>query len=223
MVKLTLYGIEISPPVRAVKLTLAALNLPYDFVKVDLMGRAHILPDFLKKNPQHTVPTLEDDGHYLWDSHAIIAYLVSKYADSDSLYPKDLLQRAVVDQRLHFESGVVFADGLRSISKPVLFLNQKVVPKERKQAIIEIYDFVETFLKDQDYIAGNQLTIADFSLISTITSLDVLVTIDHAKYARVSAWIKRLKELPYYEEANGKGIKELIPMFKKTNFTFASD
>ncbi|XP_034652863.1 glutathione S-transferase 1-like [Drosophila subobscura] len=223
MVKLTLYGIEISPPVRAVKLTLAALNLPYDFVKVDLMGRAHLLPDFLKKNPQHTVPTLEDDGHFLWDSHAIIAYLVSKYADSDSLYPKDLLQRAVVDQRLHFESGVVFANGVRTISKPVLFFNQKVVPKERKEAIIEIYDFVETFLKDHDYIAGNQLTIADFSLISTIPSLDVLVAIDHAKYVRISAWIKRLEQLPYYEEANGKGIKELIPMFKQTNFTFESD
>ncbi|XP_034650657.1 glutathione S-transferase 1-like [Drosophila subobscura] len=222
MVKLTLYGVDGSPPVRAVKLTLAALNLPYDYVKVDLASRANLSPEFLKKNPQHTVPTLEDDGHYLWDSHAIIAYLVSKYADSDSLYPKDLLQRAVVDQRLHFESGVAFADGLRSITIPLFFYNQKIAPKERKQAIVEIYDFVETFLKDQDYIAGNQLTIADFSIVSTISSLVAFVDLDHAKYVRISGWIKRLEQLPYYEEANAKGAQEFISLIKQSNLSFAS-
>lgn len=61
-------------------------------------------------NPQHTVPTfVDDDGFTMWDSHPIITYLVSKYAKSDALYPKDLKKRAVVDQRLHFESGVLFA------------------------------------------------------------------------------------------------------------------
>lgn len=60
-------------------------------------------------NPQHTIPTLDDDGFVLWDSHAIAAYLVGKYGKDDSLYPKDLQKRALVDQRLHFESGIIFA------------------------------------------------------------------------------------------------------------------
>jgi len=222
MVKLTLYGLDPSPPVRAVKLTLAALNLPYEYVNVDIVARKHLSSDFVEKNPQHTVPTLEDDGHFIWDSHAIIAYLVSKYADSDALYPKDLLQRAVVDQRLHFESGVVFANGIRSISKPVIFFGQTKVPKERYDAIIEIYNFVETFLKGKDYIAGDQLTIADFSLVSSVSSLVAFVDLDPIKYARVSAWVKRLEQLPYYEEANGKGARQLMAMIKKTNFTFES-
>ena len=64
-------------------------------------------------NPQHTVPTLDDDGFTIWDSHAISTYLVSKYAKDDSLYPKDLQKRAVVDQRLHFESGIIFSRLLR--------------------------------------------------------------------------------------------------------------
>lgn len=59
-------------------------------------------------NPQHTVPTLDDDGFYIWDSHAISAYLIGKYAKDDSLYPKDLQKRAVIDQRLHFDSGILF-------------------------------------------------------------------------------------------------------------------
>jgi hypothetical protein len=48
----------------------------------------------------------------LWDSHAINVYLVSKYAKNDNLYPKDLKKRALVDQRLHFDTGVAFARGL---------------------------------------------------------------------------------------------------------------
>lgn len=59
-------------------------------------------------NPQHTVPTLDDDGFYIWDSHAISTYLVGKYGKDDSLYPRDLHKRAIIDQRLHFDSGILF-------------------------------------------------------------------------------------------------------------------
>jgi hypothetical protein len=34
--------------------------------------------------------------------------LISKYGKDDSLYPKDLQKRAVVDQRLHFDSSILF-------------------------------------------------------------------------------------------------------------------
>jgi glutathione S-transferase len=53
----------------------------------------------------------------LWDSHAIMSYLVSKSSKDDSLYPKDLKKRALVDQRLHFDSGVAFALALKILVK----------------------------------------------------------------------------------------------------------
>lgn len=60
-------------------------------------------------NPQHTVPILVDDDFTIWDSHAIAGYLIGQYAEGDSLYPKDdVKKRALVDQRLHFENGVLF-------------------------------------------------------------------------------------------------------------------
>jgi len=90
---------------------------------------------------------------------------VSKYGQSDTLYPKDLLQRAVVDQRLHFESGVVFVNGLRGITKPLFATGQTTIPKERYDAVIEIYDFVETFLTGHDFIAGDQLTIRQYNCV----------------------------------------------------------
>lgn len=62
---------------------------------------------FLQLNPQHTVPTLDDDSYVLWDSHAINAYLVRKYAKDDALYPKKDEIRGTVDQRLHFDTGAM--------------------------------------------------------------------------------------------------------------------
>ena len=63
----------------------------------------------LQLNPQHTVPILVDDDFVIWDSHAIAGYLVGQYAEDDTLYPKDdVRKRAVIDQRLHFENGVLY-------------------------------------------------------------------------------------------------------------------
>lgn len=65
----------------------------------------HLSDEFLKINPQHTVPTLVDNGISIWDSNAIIMYLVDKYGKDDSLYPKDLAIRAKINQRLFFGAG----------------------------------------------------------------------------------------------------------------------
>ncbi|XP_065369625.1 glutathione S-transferase 1-like [Calliphora vicina] len=219
MPKLTLYGLDLSPPHRACVLTLKALNLPFEYKSVNFLEKQHLTEDYLKKNPQHTVPTLEDDGHFIWDSHAIITYLVSKYGKDDTLYPKDLLKRALVDQRLHFESGVVFTGSLRNITCPLIMKNETRIPQHKIDAIVETYDFLEVFLKDSPYVAGDHLTVADFSIVSTVTTLVAFVEIDSAKYPKVTAWIKRLEALPYYHEANAVGNKIFVDIIKSKNFT----
>jgi glutathione S-transferase len=97
-------------------MTAKAIGLELDLKEINLVDGDHLKPEFLKINPQHTVPTLvEENGQVLWDSHAIMTYLVSKYGDKESLYPKDFFKRAVVDQRLHFESGLVFPRVLKIV------------------------------------------------------------------------------------------------------------
>ncbi|XP_028176456.1 glutathione S-transferase 1-like, partial [Ostrinia furnacalis] len=44
----------------------------------------------------------------LFFSHAICGYLVNKYGKDDRLYPTEPRKRALIDQRLHFDSSVLF-------------------------------------------------------------------------------------------------------------------
>lgn len=108
MVKPILYGNDLSPPVRAVLFTVNAIGLDFNYHEVKVFENEHLSEEYVKKNPQHTIPMLEDDAKYIWDSHAVSVYLIEKYGDDQFLYPKDLYKRAVIDQRLHFDSGVLF-------------------------------------------------------------------------------------------------------------------
>lgn len=76
-------------------------------------------------NPQHTVPILVDDEYILWESHAIIPYLVSKYAKDSFFYPQNLQKRGTVDNRLHFNNVHVFGI-LKEISVSYLYRTYKI-------------------------------------------------------------------------------------------------
>lgn len=48
------------------------------------------------------------NGSLYYYSRAIMAYLVSKYAKNDSLYPKDPKEKAMVDQMMYFDAGSIY-------------------------------------------------------------------------------------------------------------------
>ncbi|KAH8320884.1 hypothetical protein KR067_011775 [Drosophila pandora] len=218
MGKLTLYGVDRSPPVRSVLLTLNALGLEFEFKVVNLFEKEHLQPEFLKMNPLHTVPTLDDDGFYLYDSHAINSYLVSKYGKDDSLYPKDLQKRAIVDQRLHYDSSVVVTTN-RAITFPLFWEKNSQIPKARIDALEGVYKNLNMFLENADYLAGEALTIADFSVIAGLTGIVAFLEVDATKYPKLAAWVARIKQLPYYEEANGSRVVKLHEFIQSKNFT----
>ncbi|KAH8291154.1 hypothetical protein KR054_009139 [Drosophila jambulina] len=218
MGKLTLYGIDGSPPVRSVLLTLNALGLDFDYKVVNLPEKEQLKPEFIKMNPLHTVPTLDDNGFYLYDSHAINAYLVSKYGKDDSLYPKDLQKRAIVDQRLHYDSSVVTSTGM-NITKPLFWENNSVIPQAKIDALEGVYKNLNLFLESTEYLAGDHLTIADFHETAAMTVFVVFLPVDASKYPKLAAWVQRIKELPYYEKANGAPAKQIIDYIKSKNFT----
>uniref|UniRef100_A0A182M4N5 glutathione transferase n=1 Tax=Anopheles culicifacies TaxID=139723 RepID=A0A182M4N5_9DIPT len=208
MDKLVLYTNKKSPPCRAVKLTARALGIELIEKEMTLMRGDKLMEEFLKVNPQQTIPVLDDGGIVITASHAIMIYLVCKYGGSDdSLYPSDLVRRARVHTALHLEAGVIFSR-LSFLFEPVIYSGKSYFHSDRVEHIRKAYRLLEDSLVNQ-YMVGDSLTIADFSCISSIASLVGVVPLDESKFPKIVAWIKRMQELPYYEEANGVGALEL--------------
>lgn len=127
MGKVEIHGLLASPPTRAVVATCEIIGIPYELKTLDPMNKS---PEFKKLSPQQQIPVLVDDGFALSErytsfffiyileyddlmflcvySRAIMQYLVDKYAKDDSLYPKDLKARAVVNARLNFDNGTLW-------------------------------------------------------------------------------------------------------------------
>lgn len=76
--------------------------------EVNLFQKEQINPEFIKINPQHCVPTMDDDGFVLWESRAIAQYLVESKAPDSGLYPSDIQERALTNQRLYFDLGTLY-------------------------------------------------------------------------------------------------------------------
>ena len=189
-----------SPATKPVLLLLKELNLAYEFRVIRVKRGQNLTAEYMKKNPAHTLPTLEDEGRYIGDSHAIMAYLVGKYAKNDQLYPKDLYKRAVVDQRLHYENGHMFMMCVRQVFEPLIAKQIKEVPDEKLQAMLDCYATLEAFLQYDDYIAGAHLTIADFSCVISASCMDVFQRIIPKRFPKLYAWMLRMGRLPYFEE-----------------------
>ncbi|MFI5002294.1 MAG: glutathione S-transferase N-terminal domain-containing protein, partial [Reyranellales bacterium] len=68
---LTLYDFMGSGNGYKVRLLLAQLGLPYTLIERDIMKGETRTPEFLKKNPNGRIPTLQlDDGTFLFESDA---------------------------------------------------------------------------------------------------------------------------------------------------------
>lgn len=153
-----------------------------------------------------------DGNAIITDSHAICTYLCDKYGNNESLYPRELVKRAIVDARLHFDTGVLFARN-RFLYEPVLYQG-KLIDDERLDYYKKVYPLLEGLLAANEYLAGNELTVADICAIATVSSVDEVAPIDPTVYPRLAAWVKRMKELPYYEETNGRGAEALKKKFR---------
>lgn len=147
---------------------------------------------------------LDDNGTIIIDSHVICGYLVDKFADSDRLYPKDLASRALVDTRMFFDAGNVFCR-LRMITDNVLFGDFTELPSDRVEYAQQSWDTLNRIVEKAPYVCGDDMTIADLSLIASVSSMTEVVPFDPERHAAALEWIERMQQLPYYEEANGQG------------------
>ncbi|GAB6023113.1 Glutathione S-transferase [Chamberlinius hualienensis] len=202
-----LYFEDMSPPCQTVQVTAKALGIDLDIVDVDLfVKQEHKAPEYLKMNPAHTIPTIDDEGFYLWESRAIAAYLSDQYGKDDKLYPRDPKKRALVDNMLQFDLGSLYSS-FASHYFPTLFLNKPEDP-EVKARLLERLEIFDGILAKRNYAAGDHLTIADISLMCSL-HVPICCGMDLTPYTHVNEWRDRVKkiDLPYFDELVGQGVK----------------
>ncbi|KAK9887078.1 hypothetical protein WA026_020017 [Henosepilachna vigintioctopunctata] len=201
MSKKILYGIISSPPVRSVRILAKALNLDLEFKTVNVFQKDNLKEDYLKINPNHKIPSLDDNGFIVWDSHAIMMYLVDKYATNDSFYPKDLQKRTKVHQILFFDAEIF--EKLRTIVI-LLYSGVSEIPTDKIEGVEDSYKSLNRLLQGNSYFTGNTVAICDISLLSTLLSLDVLVPINSKEYPSIKAWLTRMEDKDYIANVSGK-------------------
>lgn len=207
MLRPIIYGTIWSPPSCAVRMTAKAIGLELDVREVNLLKAEHLTADFRKMNPQCSVPTLNDNGFILCDSHAIMTYMVGKYSKTDSLYPKDLNKRAMIDQRLYFNSNDLSVR-MKDAAKPVLRGQCNIVSSESKQLVYKSCGLLNEFLSGKMWLAGETYTLADISCSMYINTFKVLFPIDD--YTNVITWLEKCQEqLPGFGEIAVPGANKM--------------
>ncbi len=87
------WGRPTSVNVQKVMWAVGELNLPHERIDVGGSFGKNREPAYLAMNPNGLVPTLEEDGFFLWESNSIVRYLAAKYGPG-GLEPADLRERA---------------------------------------------------------------------------------------------------------------------------------
>jgi glutathione S-transferase len=178
--------------------TLEELKLPYERIDAGLQFGVVNTPEYRAMNPNGLVPTIDDDGFILWESHAIVRYLAAKHG-AGSLWPTDLRVRADADRWMDW--AFTFAAALRPvfwnlIRTPADKRDHKLVA-EGTQKLGELATYVDSALAKRNYIAGESLTMGDIPLGC---HLQLWFRLDIARPAvpRLQAWFERLCARPAY-------------------------
>src|ERR1700722_1979763 len=180
-----------------IRLLLALLNEPYRWVEVDIIAGATRTPEFLAKNPNGRIPTLElADGSFLAESNAILWYL----AEGSAFIPNERLARAQVLQWMFFEqySHEPYVATPRFIIKhlPLDSPRRAELPQRLAQGRTALA-ILDDHLKGRQFMVAESYSIADIALYAYTHVADE-ATLDLTLYTHLNAWLKRVSNQPYY-------------------------
>lgn len=96
--------------------------------------------------------------------------------------------------------------------RPILLKGAKEVSQESRDAIKESLSIIDKFLDGSKWIAGENLTIADFSALTTVTTL-AEVGYNLSQHPNVDRWYKQCQVLTGFEE-NREGAAGLAKAIK---------
>jgi len=204
-----LYMHPVSMTSRPVRLFVAESGIQLDEQVVDLMAGEHYKEPFASINPNRMVPVLEDGDLRLTESSAILKYLADKVGSP--AYPKDLKQRARVNEMMDWFNTNFYRDYGYGLIYPQVFPHHRRPTEEAQKATIEwARERARNWLRilndhwlgpDRPYLCGKEITIADYFAIGLLT-LGEVIRCDFSAYPNVQRWINNMKRLKNWSKVN---------------------
>jgi glutathione S-transferase len=157
------WGRNTSVNVQKVMWAIGELDLPHERIDVGGSFGKNKEPTYLAINPNGLVPTLEEDGFFLWESNSIVRYLAAKYG-AGSLEPKDLRARARASSWMDWQISVA-----GPAITPMFWGLIRTPPEKRDPAAIEAsrertigaMGILDAALAKSAFLAGEALSMGD--------------------------------------------------------------
>ena len=197
-----LYYHPASTTSRMIMLFASEEGIDLDYKVVDLFTGEHLKPDFAAINPNCLVPALDDGDFRLTESSAILKYLAEKVGSA--AYPKDLKDRARVNEMMDWFNSNVYKDIGYGLTYPQLFPHHQRPGdavqagtlewgKQRTAAWLKILD--QSLLGPKKaYLCGDAITLADYLGVEMLT-VGELVRCSYAGYPNIDRWLRNMKKL----------------------------
>ncbi|MCW7541064.1 glutathione S-transferase family protein [Aquabacterium sp. A7-Y] len=178
------------------------LELPVEFVSVDLGAGQHRTADFRALNPNAKVPVLLDGDKVLWESNAIMCYLSDK-AGAD-LWPHDERQIEVLRwlcwDATEFapQAGTLYFERL---IKP-FFIGAEPDAAEIDKAERGFHRYariLEGHLKGRRWLVADRLSVADFA-VAIVLPYAAEARLPLEAYPEVRRWHAQLEALDAWRQ-----------------------
>ncbi len=208
-----LFHVPLSPYCRKVRLSLAEKKIEVELVEERYWEKD---PDFLRRNPAGKVPVLRLDGQVMSESAAICEY-IEETRPEPPLMPKKPEARYEVrrlvgwfDDKFHHEvtSKLLY----ERVNKKVTgegYPDSKNV-KEGARAIKYHLDYMAWLLDHRRWLAGDQMTLADFAAAAHLSALDYISDVDWNRSQAVKDWYAKIKSRPAFRSI----LADQVPGFR---------
>jgi glutathione S-transferase len=208
------YGVNLSPFVRKVRVFMAEKGLPYELEPIIPMNAP---PEYRKISPLGKIPAYRDEKVTLADSSAICAYL-ERIHPRPELYPSDPPEYG---RALWFEE---YGDSaLAPTIGPKIFFPKIVAPRFFNQpaddaAIRKVVeeelppylDYLEGEMGNGEGIVGGRFTIADIALGTQFVNLrHAGFSPDAKRWPRLTRYIERVHDRPTFKKLIAEETRDL--------------
>ena len=189
---------------RKVLAGLKFLGVDYTLVHTDYFQAKQKSREYMKINPNASLPAMVDDGFTLWESNAILQYAADKHNRTEA-YPRDLRTRADINRWLLWESSSWFPSAytylVENCVKPLL--GDKADPEvlaAEEPRFRKLAGILESRLANSDWLCGNKPTIADISVAAPM-HLHCVQGLPLKDFPNVVRWMtEKVENLPAWDE-----------------------